>query len=118
VQSLRQVGGALGVAGLGNVLATAYGRRIRVDGLPSAAADAARESVGGAASIAARLGDGPLLRSAQVAYSAAMDQVLIVCAVGAGAGAVLIWLFLSGGPAGRPHTNDHAGESEYDHTAS
>jgi EmrB/QacA subfamily drug resistance transporter len=118
IQTIRQVGGALGVAGLGSLLAAAYRDRVRVDGLPSAAADGVRESVGGATSIALRLRDDALLRSAQEAYVHGMDRLLVVCALAALAGAVLTWLFLPGPTADRTSKGDRGGESEHEYAAS
>ncbi|MBC6457555.1 MFS transporter [Actinomadura sp. HBU206391] len=117
VQTIRQVGGALGVAGLGSLLAATYRDRVPVDGLPPAAADSARESVGGATSVALRLGDPGLLRSAQEAYVHGMDRLLVVCALAGLAGAVLTWSFLPGRRADRTRGRDRAGESEYEYAA-
>jgi EmrB/QacA subfamily drug resistance transporter len=90
----RLVGGALGVAVLGSLLASAY--RGGMDGathaLPAGAADAAGESVGGAGAIAARLGGAAgraLHDAASVAYVDAMQLALLVAAGIAAAGAVL-----------------------------
>jgi EmrB/QacA subfamily drug resistance transporter len=82
--TMRQVGGALGVAILGSVLANAYSDR-----LPASAPAVAHDSVAAAAVAAARLHDPALLLAGQTAYLHAMDIVLLVCAVVALAGAVL-----------------------------
>lgn len=88
--TLRQVGGALGVALLGSVLAGAYASRIDVSGLPEPAAQAARDSVAGAAAVADRLHLPSLLTSAGDAYLHGMSLVLFVCAGIAVIGAVLV----------------------------
>jgi EmrB/QacA subfamily drug resistance transporter len=78
--TMRQVGGALGVAILGSVLANAYSDR-----LPASAPPVAHDSVAAAAA----LHDPALVLAAQLAYLHAMRVVLVVCAVVALAGAVL-----------------------------
>jgi EmrB/QacA subfamily drug resistance transporter len=92
--TLRQVGGALGVAALGSLLASGYTDRLDVSGLPASAAGAARDSVSAAVAVAGQLGDRALAENAQAAYVHGMDLVLIVCAVIAVAGAVLVALAL------------------------
>ena len=83
--TMRQVGGALGVAILGSVLAGAYSAQAPAGG---------RDSLGAAAVAARRLGDPALLAAAQRAYLHAMDRVLVVCAGVILAGAVLAAIFL------------------------
>lgn len=85
IQTLRQTGGAFGVAGLGSLLSTLY-----VDHLPRRAPAPATESVAAAAAIAGRLHDTALLASARGAYVFGMDRVMVVC--GAGSLAVLVLL--------------------------
>jgi EmrB/QacA subfamily drug resistance transporter len=92
-QTMRQVGGALGVAILGSVLADAYG-----NSLPAAAPAAARDSIAGAVAIAARLGDPGLLAAARAAYLDAMSLVLLVCAAVALVGAALTAVLLPAEP--------------------
>ncbi|MGC9669080.1 MFS transporter [Planosporangium sp. 12N6] len=101
--ALRQVGGALGVALLGSLLAGAYTDRLVVTGLPAQAADAARGSVAGAVAVAGRLHDAALAASARTAYVHAMDVVLLACGGVALLGAVLTAAFLPS-RAGRPAT--------------
>src|SRR6185437_9291254 len=57
--TVRQVGGALGVAVLGSVLAAIYRGQVApsVSGLPTPARAAAEESISGAYGVAGRLGD-------------------------------------------------------------
>jgi EmrB/QacA subfamily drug resistance transporter len=94
--TLRQAGGALGVALLGSLLSQIYTDRLVVDGLPPAAADTARDSIAGAVGVAARIGNPALVTDAQAAYIDGMQMVLIVCAVIAAIGAVLTVLFMPG----------------------
>jgi EmrB/QacA subfamily drug resistance transporter len=78
--TMRQVGGALGVALLGSVLAHAYTGRLDLAGLPEPAAQAAHDSVSAAVAIAAARGDAALAADAQAAYVYGMDVVLLACA--------------------------------------
>ncbi|MQY03923.1 DHA2 family efflux MFS transporter permease subunit [Actinomadura macrotermitis] len=134
VQTLRQTGSALGIAGLGSLVSSVYRDRIATGGLPAEAAHAARDSVGEAALVAAQLcfrGDTPmsrqvagsgcldprygaLLKSAQEAYVAGMDVLLATCAAGALAVAALTLLFLPGrGADAEPGPDDR--ESDHEH---
>ncbi|MEU4092652.1 MFS transporter [Streptomyces sp. NPDC026673] len=94
LMTLRQTGGAIGVAVLGGVLAGAYTARLDTTGLPAAAADTAAGSVGAAHAVAAALGDPALAASADAAYVHGMDVALLVCAAASLAAAVLTALFL------------------------
>lgn len=119
VQTLRQTGATLGVAGLGSLSSAVYRDDVQVGGLPPEAAGAARDSVGGAVAAAGRLGDPALLASAREAYVAGMDAVLLTCAAGALATAVLLWRFLPGGTAGAGAApGGDAAESTHEHVAS
>jgi len=108
--TLRQVGGALGVALLGSLSSAAYTHRLDTAGLPPVAAHAARGTVNGAVAVAGALHDPALLTSAQAAYVHAMTVVLLVCAAAALAGGVAAALFL---PA-RAHTGPDSGESTHE----
>ncbi|HEX6869885.1 MAG TPA: MFS transporter, partial [Micromonosporaceae bacterium] len=88
--TLRQVGGALGVALLGSVLAHAYQDRLDLTGLPGATAAAVRDSVASAVALAGRLQAPALAADAQAAYVAGMDVVLLVCAAIALLGAAIV----------------------------
>jgi hypothetical protein len=90
--TLRQVGGAFGVALLGSALSAAYVDRLDVANLPAPAAAAARDSVAAAAAVAAQLGDSALLVNAREAYTHGMSVVLLACAALAVLGAVLVAL--------------------------
>jgi len=97
----RQVGGALGVAIIGSVLASTYGSKVgdAVAGqpLPSGAASEAKNSLGFALGLAGRLG-GPagqaLADTARTAFVDGMHQGYLVgaAALFLGAIAALIWL--------------------------
>ncbi|MEP7740162.1 MFS transporter [Nocardioides sp. 31GB23] len=102
--TLRQTGGALGVALLGSLLAEGYADRVNTAGLPAEAAAAARESIAGALAAATRLGEPGVAASAHVAYLHGMTLVLVATAITAGLSALLTTLFLPGRPtAGDDH---------------
>ncbi|MFC7711221.1 MFS transporter [Micromonospora lupini] len=98
VNTLRQVGSAVAVAAMGSVLSGVYQKDLdpALGGLPSAAADAAKESVFGAAAVAETLGPSgnALLRSAHLAYVDGMSMVMWCCFGLAVVGAVLCLAFL------------------------
>ncbi|MET7297849.1 MFS transporter [Embleya sp. NPDC005575] len=94
VQTLRQVSGALGVAILGSVLASAYLDRIDTNGRPDEIADTARDSIGGAVKAAGRTGDPALLDSARDAFVHGMDLSLLICGVASVLMAVAVAIFL------------------------
>lgn len=101
--TLRQVGGALGVASLGSLLASVYTNRLEpaIEQLPAAAADATRGSVIGADAVAANLGASgdPLRIAAHDAFTAGLASVGLACAAVTVVGAVLILVFLPACPA-------------------
>ena len=95
----RQIGGALGVAILGSVFATAYANAIApaLKGLPAPVANAAENSVGVALAIAGRAGGlagRALAAAARGSFIHAMDRGLFVGATVAVTGAIvaLVWL--------------------------
>jgi EmrB/QacA subfamily drug resistance transporter len=88
--TLRQVGGALGVALLGSLTAAVY--RDRLDTAPAAA----KESISAAVAIAGRTGDQVLAATARAGFLDAMTAVMLVCAGIAVVGAVLVAVFLPG----------------------
>lgn len=97
--TLRQVGGAIGIALLGSLLSNAFRDRLDVTGLPAGAADTARESVVAAHLVAERTGPGnaaDLVASANSAYVHGMGVVLLVCGVAALVSALLAAAFLPG----------------------
>ncbi len=121
--TIRQVGGALGVAVLGSVLSAAYRTGITPNlpaGLPAAARDSAGESIAGGYAVAAQLGapaTGALQTAANNAFVHAMHYSAGLAAVVAllAALAVLKWLPRSSAPnavgyAGPPPATAAAGE--------
>ena len=95
----RMVGGALGVAVLGSVLAGGYRGGMddaAVAGLPRAAADAAQESHGAALAVAEKIGErgDALAAAATDAFVAGMHSAALIAAAVAIAGAVLAALWL------------------------
>ncbi|WP_030989666.1 MFS transporter [Streptomyces sp. NRRL WC-3744] len=101
LMTLRQVGGAIGIALLGSLLAGAFRDRLDVTGLPSGAAHTAGESVVAAHLVAARAGSARLAASADASYVHGMTLVLLVCAVAALVAALLAALLLPNAPAAR-----------------
>ncbi|TLG08839.1 MFS transporter [Nocardia cyriacigeorgica] len=97
--TLRQVGGVLGAAMLGSVLAQGYTDRLDIAGLPGPAADAARDSLAGGLARAGQLGRPELADAARLAYLHGMTLVLLVTAVVAVLSAVVVAVVLPGRPA-------------------
>jgi EmrB/QacA subfamily drug resistance transporter len=92
--TVRPVGGALGVAVLGSILSTAYRSSMEdaTSGLPGSAADAASDSIGAAIRVAARIGgsDGDaLVQAARSSFIDAMGTAVLVAAGVAVLGAVV-----------------------------
>jgi EmrB/QacA subfamily drug resistance transporter len=94
LQTLRQTGGAIGVAILGSVLAAGYTGRLDTGGLPRDAARTASDSLAGAHAVAAATGDRALAAAADTAYLHGMDVVLIVCGAASLLAALLVARFL------------------------
>ncbi len=97
--TVRMVGGTLGVAVLGSLLSSGYGADM--DGatreLPAPAADAAGDSIGAASAVAERIGGSAgraLGQAAETAFTSAMSTSLIVAAAAAAAGALIAFLVL------------------------
>ena len=81
----REVGGALGIAVLGSVMAAIYRSHLTLPGIPSAIADKARESLG----IAAHLGH-PIAAQANSAFVEGLHAALYLAAAAAIAAAVVV----------------------------
>ena len=95
----RQVGGALGVAVLGSILASSYASSMAsaVHGLSATAAGTATDSIGGAADVAGQLGGSQgsaLLQASHAAFANGMGDALILAAVVAFVGALVALFFL------------------------
>ena len=99
--TVRMVGGTLGVAILGSLLSSSYGADMEraVQGLPPEAQAAAEGSIGGAGAVAEQIGGGAgatLNRVAETAFSSAMSSTLTVAAGVAMAGALVALVVLPG----------------------
>ncbi|MGC0419281.1 MFS transporter [Embleya sp. AB8] len=117
VQTLRQVAGALGVAILGSVLASAYLDRLDTSGRPGRVVGAARDSIGGAAKVAGHGADPALLDSAREAFVHGMNLSLLICGVAALVLTVAVATFLPRRAGGDPASAGDPtvpGESEHD----
>jgi len=90
--TLRQVGGAIGIALLGSVLNAVFTDRLDTTGVPAQAADAAEESVVAAQQVAGQLNLPELASSAESAFVHGMGTVLLVCGI-AGVVAALLAAF-------------------------
>lgn len=101
LMTLRQVGGAIGIALLGSLLAGAFRDRLDVTGLPASAADTAGDSVVAAHVIAEKTGSAHLAASADAAYVHGMTLALLVCGIAALVSALLAAAFLPGTAAAR-----------------
>ena len=112
----RLVGGALGVAVVGSVLASAYASSVAaaVAALPPQAASAASDSIGAALGIAGQLGPAGagLIGAARSAFVDAMATSVLVAAAIALVGGLLALLFLPSRSAHRATAPD--GSHEHD----
>ena len=96
---VREVGGTLGVAVLGSVLASSYGNGMdgAVAGLPHDAAEAATDSVGGAHEVAAQMGGDAGTQLAALANESFVQAMTTTATLAAGvalAGALIAAAFL------------------------
>ncbi|MFD0316988.1 MFS transporter [Streptomyces flavalbus] len=96
LMTLRQVGGAIGIALLGSLLAGVYRAGLDVPGLPAAATETAGQSVVAAHLLAEHTGAPALAASANAAYVQGMAVVLLVCGTAALAAALLAAALLPG----------------------
>jgi MFS family permease len=94
MNTLRQVGGSVGIAVLGSVLNAVFTDRLDTSGVPAQAADAAEESIVAAQAVAEKLDLAKLAGSAESAFTHGVGVVLLVCAVAALATAVLSFFVL------------------------
>ncbi|RZS41338.1 EmrB/QacA subfamily drug resistance transporter [Herbihabitans rhizosphaerae] len=111
IQSLRQVGGTIGVAILGTVLSSGYRARLDLDGVPAQAVDAVRDSVNSGAAVADALRSPALLDSVRGAFTHGMSAMMWTCAGLAVLGAVLAAVFL---PSRVERSDVRQGESRDD----
>lgn len=112
LMTVRQVGGAVGIALLGSLLSSVYLDRLDTGNLPDAAADAAGESVVAAHMIGERLGVPRLIGSADEAYIDGMVTVLLVSGVAALVTALLVAALLPKAQPAPPDDTDMAQRSE------
>ena len=99
--TVRLVGGTLGVAILGSLLSSSYGADMEpaVKSLPEPAADAASDSLGHASVVADQIGGDAgrvLSNAAETAFTTAMSSTLTVAAATALAGAFVALVVLPG----------------------
>jgi hypothetical protein len=93
----RELGGALGVAIVGSIMATLYSNRVHdsIASLPEAARRAANGSVGAAVAVDQQLGGHTgLATSARVAFVHAMSVASLITAAFATLGALVAWRWL------------------------
>jgi Na+/melibiose symporter-like transporter len=115
--TIRQLGGALGVAVLGAILSSVYRSNIgaATDALPAPAAEAARESISGAYGVAEQAGaaGSALIQQANAAFIDAMHYASIGSMVFALLGAAVALIWLPGKrPAGAPAPTSAEGLAE------
>ncbi len=99
ITAMRQVGGTIGVAVLGTILATVYRSNLHLAGLPAAATGAITKSVAGGVATAQAAGSHQLLDIVRLAYVHGLDVMLWVCSGIAIVSALLALAFLPGRPA-------------------
>lgn len=100
LQATRMVGSSFGAALLGSVMNAGYRNELgssgTLAGLPASAADAARNSVLAAVTVADRLHQTPLLHAARSAFESGMERMLWVAVSLSIGGAVLGALVMAG----------------------
>jgi EmrB/QacA subfamily drug resistance transporter len=109
--TVRQVGGALGVAVIGTVLASTYGGHLghTLDRLPPQLQSVAKQSIGATVQIAQRAPVGvrrAILPPAANAYVAAMHDAAYVSCGAAIVGAIAVLVWLPGRPTRRARASD------------
>ncbi|RSM71517.1 MFS transporter [Actinoplanes sp. ATCC 53533] len=115
--TIRQIGGALGVAALGAIVSSVYRDNVTTAtaGLPDAVREVARESISGAYGVAGQAGPGgaALLESANAAFITAMHYAAIGSTVFALLGALVAAIWLPGKrPAAAPTPSTAEGLAE------
>ena len=94
ITAMRQVGGTIGVAVLGTVLATVYQGGLHPSGLPAATIARLRSSVASGVATARATSSSTLLNAVRTAYVDGLDVMLWVCAGIAIASALLALAFM------------------------
>jgi hypothetical protein len=122
----RELGGTLGVAVLGSVSASIYTRSLGSEALaalPAEAAEAARESVGGALLAAAELGrqapelSGRLMQAADAAFFRSLQAACLIAGFIALAGGAFAAAVLPARPSLSPGTVPSPGEATVEEPA-
>ncbi|MFI6250569.1 MFS transporter [Streptomyces sp. NPDC051016] len=108
LMTLRQVGGAIGIALLGSLLAGAFRDRLDTAGLPAPLGHTAGESVVAAHLVAEKTGSTHLIASANASYVHGMGLVLLVCGIAALATALLAAAFLPNTPTAHRREGDES----------
>ncbi|MCA1841619.1 MAG: MFS transporter, partial [Actinobacteria bacterium] len=107
----RELGGSLGIAVLGSVMASNYASHVAgaVTGMPAAAAAAVKSSLAGALTVAGQTGNSALAVTAKSAYMSGMTLAMVV-----GAGIILVAAVLAfvGLPADEPVAVAPVGEGD------
>ncbi|WP_069811182.1 DHA2 family efflux MFS transporter permease subunit [Streptomyces sp. TP-A0874] len=97
--ALRQVGGALGIAVLGSMLASTYSSGVRevVSGMPAEVRGPVEDSVAAAAAVADKMGAAgePLRSVAYKAFTDGMESLSLACSTMAFLGALTVFVLLS-----------------------
>ncbi|MEU6002945.1 MFS transporter [Streptomyces sp. NPDC047197] len=112
LMTVRQVGGAVGIALLGSLLSSVYVDRLDTARLPDAAAQTAGDSVVAAHAVAERLGAPGLVDSADAAYIDGMVTVLLVSGIAALVTALLVAALLPKAAGTTPDGADMARRPE------
>jgi EmrB/QacA subfamily drug resistance transporter len=112
IMALRQVGGTLGVALLGTVLASGYRGRLQLAGLPTTVARLVRESAAAGVAAAHKLGSTALLHSVRAAFVHGTDVMLVVCGAVGVLGLVCALLFLPRGRRGTDAAQAQSGDAD------
>lgn len=94
IQTMRQVGSVIGIAGLGALLNAVYRSNVDVSGLPTREADSVRDSLSSGIATAQTTGTPELAASVRAAFVEAMAATLWVSAVVCVLGAILVWCLL------------------------
>lgn len=107
----RELGGSLGIAVLGSVMASNYAAHVggAVAGLPASAAATVKSSLAGALTVAGQTGNGALAATARSAFMSGLTLSMVVGAVIILGAAVLAFVGL---PADEPLVVAPAGDDE------
>lgn len=107
LMSLRQTGGAIGVALLGSALNSGYRSWLKLDGLPAQAEETIKMSVTSGVAVAREIGAEDLLKNVQASFVHGMESMLLLCAGIALLGMIFAGICLPG----RASASKKAGEA-------